>query len=294
VRASSWQSTLSLLLLCVGSTFPEGKAEFEGLDLPNGAVELKRPVRSHCHRHASHGEESGDKLQARNKLIIASGVCLVFMIGEVIEVLGAFISVVSIWAVTGVLVFLAVERIVRNDYDINGHVMLVTSGCAVLVNIICSSGHSHTLLSGHSNTSVRAAFIHVLGDLLQSVGVMVAAIVIFFRPEYKVADPICTFLFSAFVLCTTITILRDVFRILMEGSPKDIQYNSVKEVLQSVKAVKSVLVSVHLAIGADSQSVLSEATDLLHNKFGFYSITVQVETFTDDMSHCCLCQDPQD
>lgn len=43
-----------------------------------------------------------------------------------------------------------------------------------------------------------------------------------FQPEYKVADPICTFLFSAFVLCTTLTILRDVFRILMEG----IVYNS--------------------------------------------------------------------
>lgn len=40
-----------------------------------------------------------------------------------------------------------------------------------------------------------------------------------FQPEYKVADPICTFLFSVFVLCTTITILRDVFRILMEGTP---------------------------------------------------------------------------
>lgn len=39
-----------------------------------------------------------------------------------------------------------------------------------------------------------------------------------FQPEYKVADPICTFLFSVFVLCTTITILRDVFRILLEGT----------------------------------------------------------------------------
>lgn len=39
-----------------------------------------------------------------------------------------------------------------------------------------------------------------------------------FQPEYKVADPICTFLFSVFVLCTTVTILRDVFRILMEGA----------------------------------------------------------------------------
>lgn len=38
------------------------------------------------------------------------------------------------------------------------------------------------------------------------------------QPEYKIADPICTFLFSVFVLGTTITILRDVFRILMEGN----------------------------------------------------------------------------
>lgn len=52
-----------------------------------------------------------------------------------------------------------------------------------------SHGHSHTpsLLGNHGNTSVRAAFIHVLGDLLQSVGVMVAAIIIFFR----VRDILC-------------------------------------------------------------------------------------------------------
>ncbi|XP_072294750.1 zinc transporter 2 [Eucyclogobius newberryi] len=351
-------------------------------------MELKRQVQTHCHRHTPHEGDASDKLQAKNKLIIASAVCLVFMIGEVIggylahslaimtdaahlltdfgsmmvslfslwissrpptktvtygwhrsEILGAFISVVSIWVVTGALVYLAIERIVRNDYDINGHVMLVTSCCAVIVNIIMAyilhhstsfhahgsgyhqidedgqspapahTGHAPSLLSGHSNTSVRAAFIHVLGDLLQSVGVLVAAIVIYFRPEYKVADPICTFLFSAFVLCTTITILKDVFRLLMEGCPKEIQFKSVKEVLQSVSSVKSVhnlhlwalsvghsLVSVHIAIdaGADPQSVLNEATDLLHHKFGFSSSTVQVETFTEDMSHCTACQDPQD
>lgn len=42
-------------------------------------------------------------------------------------------------------------------------------------------GHSHSLLGSHGNTSVRAAFIHVLGDLLQSFGVMVAAMIIFLR-----------------------------------------------------------------------------------------------------------------
>ncbi|KAK2855922.1 hypothetical protein Q5P01_004657 [Channa striata] len=240
------------------------------------------------------------------------------------EILGAFISVMSIWIVTGALVYLAIERIVRNDYEIDGHVIMAYilhhsttfhahgSGYHQIDEdgqSPVTHGHGHTLLSGHGNTSVRAAFIHVVGDLLQSVGVMVAAIIIYFRPEYKVADPICTFLFSVFVLCTTVTILRDVFRILMEGSPKGIEFNSVKEVLLSVKAVKSMhclhlwaltlgqaLVSVHLAIeeGADPQSVLQEATDLLNTKFGFYSVTIQVELYTEDMSHCSHCQDPSD
>lgn len=52
------------------------------------------------------------------------------------EILGAFVSVISIWIVTAALVYLAIERIVRNDYEIEGNVMLVTSGCAVIVNIM--------------------------------------------------------------------------------------------------------------------------------------------------------------
>nr|WLQ25299.1 solute carrier family 30 member 2 [Ctenopharyngodon idella] len=351
-----------------------------------GAIELKRPVGTHCHGKKTACDESHEKLIAKKKLYIASIVCLVFMIGEVIggylahslaimtdaahlltdfgsmmvslfslwissrpptkrmnfgwhrsEILGALVSVMSIWIVTGVLVYLAIERIVKNDYEIEGHVMLVTSGCAVVVNIIMAyilhhsttfhshgsgyhkidengispvgHGHSHSLLGNHGNTSVRAAFIHVLGDLLQSFGVMVAAIIIYFRPEYKIADPICTFLFSVFVLGTTITILRDVFRILMEGTPKGIEFNSVKEVLLSLKAVKAMhslhlwaltigqsLLSVHIAIeeNADPQSVLKEATELLQTKFGFYSTTIQVEPYCEDMIHCAQCQDPMD
>nr|XP_046228748.1 zinc transporter 2 [Scatophagus argus] len=377
---------MNTCLLCPCSSFPDSDFPFKNGGMA-GAIELKQPVGAHCHGAKDLAcEDSVDKLMAKKKLYIASAVCLIFMIGEVIggylahslaimtdaahlltdfgsmmvslfslwissrpptktmnfgwhrsEILGALISVISIWIVTGALVYLAIERIVRNDYEIDGHVMLVTSGCAVIVNIIMACilhhsttfhahgsgyrqmdedgqspvghGHSHALLSGHGNTSVRAAFIHVVGDLLQSIGVMVAATIIYIRPEYKVADPICTFLFSVFVLCTTVTILRDVFRILMEGSPKGIEFNSVKEVLLSVKAVKSMhslhlwaltvgqaLVSVHLAIeeGADAQSVLQEATDLLNTKFGFYSVTIQVELYSDDMSHCFHCQDPSD
>ncbi|CAJ0948563.1 unnamed protein product [Ranitomeya imitator] len=122
------------------------------------------------------------------------------------EILGALASVFSIWIVTGILLYLATARIINNDYDIDGHVMLITSGCAVVVNIIMAyilhqsttfHGHSHGSgyekigdsqssglslhLGQHGNTSVRAAFIHVIGDLLQSIGVMVAAIIIYFK-----------------------------------------------------------------------------------------------------------------
>lgn len=67
-----------------------------------------------------------------------------------------------------------------------------------------STGHGHT-----ENINVRAAFIHVLGDVLQSIGVFCAAIVIYIKPTWQLADPICTFIFSIIVLWTTITIMKD-------------------------------------------------------------------------------------
>lgn len=90
--------------------------------------------------------------------------------------------------------------------------------------LLCSSmgwqlygthGHSHGGASapsghGHSeNMNVRAAFIHVLGDVVQSIGVFCAAIIIYFNPTWQLADPICTFIFSIIVLYTTVTILKD-------------------------------------------------------------------------------------
>ncbi|XP_053239937.1 probable proton-coupled zinc antiporter SLC30A3 [Podarcis raffonei] len=249
------------------------------------------------------------------------------------ETLGALASVLSIWIVTGVLVYLASARIISNDYEIEASAMLGTSACAVGVNIIMAyllhqsgSPHSHGVSTGgyerigespcgapavptHSNTSVRAAFVHVVGDLLQSIGVFVAATVIYFKPQYKIADPISTFLFSVFVVGSTVTILRDVFRVLMEGSPRGVEFKAVKEVLLSVKGVKGAhnlhlwaltlshhVVAVHLAIdsGADMEAVLQEATAVLQSKFGFVSCTIQVERYLDDMASCRQCQDPQD
>ncbi|NWX14233.1 ZNT8 protein, partial [Aegotheles bennettii] len=151
------------------------------------------------------------------------------------EILGALMSMIIIWMVTGVLTYLASMRLLHPDYDIDATVMLITSACAVLANILLSlilnqtsHGHSHgTQAREHVsappekpaliNVSLRAAFVHAIGDLFQSISVLISALIIFFKPEYKIADPICTFVFSIFVLATTITILRDILIVLMEG-----------------------------------------------------------------------------
>ena len=76
-------------------------------------------------------------------------------------------------------------------------------------------GHSH----GHGeemNINIRAAVVHVIGDMLQSIGVIIAAILITINDDFKIADPICTYLFSILVIMTTIPVFRDCMRILME------------------------------------------------------------------------------
>ncbi|XP_006635706.1 proton-coupled zinc antiporter SLC30A8 [Lepisosteus oculatus] len=247
------------------------------------------------------------------------------------EILGALLSVFTIWLVTGVLVYLACERLLTGDYTIEGNVMLITSGCAVVANIIMGltlhqsgHGHSHGGLDGsrhnhaaqeespdsepRANASVRAAFVHVVGDLLQSVSVLISAVVIFFKPEYKIADPICTFLFSLFVLGTTMTILRDILVVLMEGTPAGVDYNAVRDRIVTVKGVKAihnlhiwaltmnqVVLSAHVAIDGtvDPQLTLKEITQTCFDSFNCHSVTIQVEQHSDQKPDCVLCQDPQ-
>lgn len=89
---------------------------------------------------------------------------------------------------------------------------------------------------------MRAAFIHVLGDALQSVGVCIAALMIYFGgPKYDIADPICTLIFAILVLFTTIPIFKDSINILMEAAPSQ---KHVEEFYAELSEIESVI-SVH-------------------------------------------------
>ncbi|XP_071890221.1 proton-coupled zinc antiporter SLC30A8 [Anas platyrhynchos] len=243
------------------------------------------------------------------------------------EILGALMSMVIIWMVTGVLTYLASMRLLHPDYDIDATVMLITSACAMLANILLSlilhqtgHGHSHraqtreTLVAPPEkpalrNASLRAAFVHAIGDLFQSISVLISALIIFFKPEYKIADPICTFVFSIFVLATTITILRDILIVLMEGTAKGLTYDEIKARILAVEKVESVhnlhlwsltmnqtILSAHVATADtdDSQKILKDITQALFEHYSFHSITIQIESGEDQKQDCVFCQEPRD
>ncbi|MBN3318236.1 ZNT8 protein, partial [Atractosteus spatula] len=202
------------------------------------------------------------------------------------EILGALLSVFTIWLVTGVLVYLACERLLTGDYTIEGNVMLITSGCAVVANIIMGltlhqsgHGHSHGDSEPRANASVRAAFVHVVGDLLQSVSVLVSAVIIFFK-----------------------------VRVEMLSTPAGVDYNTVRDRIVTVKGVKAihnlhiwaltmnqVVLSAHVAIDGtvDPQLTLKEITQTCFDSFNCHSVTIQVEQHSDQKPDCVLCQDPQ-
>jgi zinc transporter 2 len=144
---------------------------------------------------------------------------------------------------------------------------------------------------------MRAAMLHVIGDVVQSIGVVIAGAVIWARPDWRLADPITTFLFSIVVLFTTWRMLKESVAILMESTPPGVDYVDVLKVLAALPPVSDVhdlhiwsitagkaAMSVHL-IASDAETALGLAQEAMWRDFGIFHCTIQVEHETSD--ECC-------
>jgi zinc transporter 2 len=141
------------------------------------------------------------------------------------------------------------------------------------------------------NLNMRAAFIHILGDILQSIGVIIASLFIWLgSPGAKIADPICTFIFSVLVVFTTAGVTKECVRILMEGTPFDINVTEFENKLKLVSGAREVsnlhiwslsqgkkMVSVHLK-SENPDITLSKAKQLCR-RYKIHQSTIQVERF---------------
>merc|ERR1712137_186258 len=183
----------------------------------------------------------------------------------------------------------------------------------------CSPGraHEHEHHRGEGRSlAMEAAVIHVIGDLVQSIGVMIAAFLIWFEPldvgivrteshpdglsKWIYADPVCTLFFTVLVMYTTVGTARSIVNSILLALPAGIDAQACVKALLSVSGVESVydfhafkvgqgkFILAHCTINSVEQSmtILGELQGVVQNQFGFDHATFELEVAGDyDREH---------
>lgn len=142
------------------------------------------------------------------------------------------------------------------------------------------------------NLNVQGAYLHALGDFIQSIGVMIAGAIIWCKPNLYVVDPICTLIFSVLVLGTTYNMVREIISVLMESTPREVDASALEKGLLGLSGVIAVhelhiwaltvgrcLLACHILAEeqADTDEVLQEVTEYCERVYNISHVTIQVE-----------------
>ena len=146
-----------------------------------------------------------------------------------LEILAALVNGATLLVIAGVICWEAWERL-REPVAVDGPVMLGVAVAGLVVNVIGA-----LLLHAHAgeNLNVRGAYLHVLGDLLGSVGAIAAAVVIL-TTGWAPADPIISVVIALLILVSAWRLVRESADILLEAAPSHVD---VAEVLEELRAI---------------------------------------------------------
>ncbi|PZR55007.1 cation transporter [Xylanimonas oleitrophica] len=214
-----------------------------------------------------------------------------------LEVLAALANGVLLFGVAGWVLVEAVRRF-SEPPEVPGLPLLVTAVLGLVVNVI-----SFRLLAAGAKESlnVRGAHLEVLGDLLGSVGVVVAAVVLW-TTGWSYVDPLVGVAIGLFILPRTWRLSRQALRILLEVAPPEVEIAQVRDALLAVPGVAAVhdlhvwtitsgmdSASAHVVVeaGADRDTVLTGVHAVLRERFEVTHATIQCEAerFGDEEAH---------
>ena len=203
------------------------------------------------------------------------------------EVLAALANGVMLVALA-IWIFVEAAMRLRDPGDVLGGWMLAIALVGLAVNVgagvILSRARRHSL-------NVEAAFRHVFADLLGSLGVAVAAVVIL-ATGWVEADPLVSILIGVLIVASAWSILRDSTEILLESTPRGIDADALGRRLASAPGVVEVhdlhvwtitsgfpALSAHVLVrpGEDCHGRRRELERLLHDEFGIEHTTLQVD-----------------
>ena len=202
------------------------------------------------------------------------------------EILAAFLNGATLLLVSAWICWEAVTRF-REPEPVASGLMLTVAVAGLLVNVI-----SAWMLRPSADTSLnlRGAYLHVLGDLLGSVGTVAAALIVR-TTGWLLADPIASLLMSALVLRGAWRLVRESIDVLLEATPAHIPIDAVRAQLEAIPGIESVhdlhvwtvtsgmvAMSVHAIVREPErhQHVLEHVHDAMR-LFGIEHVTVQLE-----------------
>jgi cobalt-zinc-cadmium efflux system protein len=166
--------------------------------------------------------------------------------------------------------------------------MLAVAGVGLAVNL---AGMFLLRSGAGSSLNVKGAYLEVMSDLLGSIGVLVAAGLIWMT-GWNWLDPAFSVLIGLFILPRTWHLLREAVDILLEGTPSDVDLTEVERTLTGLPGVAGAhdlhvwsltsgkhLLTAHVAVapGADRDAILTDLKALLRERFGFDHTTLEVE-----------------
>lgn len=153
----------------------------------------------------------------------------------------------------------------------------------------CTHDHSHGHISSE-DVNMQAAFLHVLTDLVQSIGVAIGGAIIWKEPSWQIADVICTIIFSILVLISTKSVAIRVFNILLEGTPEKVNINQLYRNLRGIESVidvhdlhvwnlssTSIVLTCHIVTNSSNSDLVCVRAHEVCDAAGVDHATIQVQ-----------------
>lgn len=150
------------------------------------------------------------------------------------EVMAALFNTLCMLAIVAAIVLEAALRL-RRPPQVHAPVVMLVGAIGMLINFSIY----RVLRRGEASLNMRAALLHVLSDLLGSLAALVSGVVIFFS-GWLYIDPLLSLFIAALILISSLRLLRDASRVLLEGVPHGLDLTEIGRSIAGVDGVRSV------------------------------------------------------
>jgi cobalt-zinc-cadmium efflux system protein len=157
------------------------------------------------------------------------------MLLNIIITIAALINVVTIMIIAILIFSNAIQRFGKVTY-INGLMVIALAGLSIIVN-----GSSVFLLKKESKESInmRAAYMHMFSDLLTSIAVLIAGVIICFT-EITWIDSVLSIVIAIYLVVVTIKMFFETVKVLMQFAPENFKPEKIKELVENINEVKNI------------------------------------------------------